>query len=85
MTRVYDAFEVLPEGRLVWSATVVGDEDAIKKLEKAAKDSRNECRLMRIPSNAVIAKINSSVQFRSRLVGMNFGFGDFLLRLPSSG
>jgi len=58
MNRVYDAFEVLPDGTLMWKATVTGHEDAVKKLEQLAKDNPNEFRLMRIPSKTVIATIN---------------------------
>jgi hypothetical protein len=59
MNRVYDAFEVLPDGSLIWKGTVTGREDAVKKLEQVAKDSPNEFRLMHIPSNTVIATINA--------------------------
>jgi hypothetical protein len=58
MNRVYDAFEVLPNGTLIWRATVTGHEDAVKKLEQLAKDSQNEFRLMHIPTKTVIATIN---------------------------
>jgi hypothetical protein len=58
MNRVYDAFEVLPDGTLIWRATVTGHEDAVKKLEQLAKDSPNEFRLMHIPSKTLIATIN---------------------------
>ena len=58
MNRVYDAFEVLPNGTLIWRATVTGHEDAVKKLEQLAKDSPNEFRLMHIPSKTLIATIN---------------------------
>jgi hypothetical protein len=57
MSRVYDAFEVLPGGTLIWKA-VVGHEDAVEKLKEVAKDSPNEFRLMHIPSKTVIAAIN---------------------------
>jgi len=59
MNRVYDAFEVLPDGTLIWKATIEGREDAVKKLKQVAKDSPNEFRLMHIPSNTVIATINA--------------------------
>ena len=59
MNRVYDAFEVLPDGTLIWKATIKGREDAVKKLEQVAKGSPNEFRLMHIPSKTVIAAINS--------------------------
>jgi hypothetical protein len=59
MNRIYDAFEVLPNGTLIWKATVTGHEDAVKKLKEVAKGSPNEFRLMHIPSNTVIATINA--------------------------
>ena len=58
MNRVYDALEVLPDGTLIWKATVVGHDDAVKKLKEVAKDNRNEFRLMHIPSKTMIARIN---------------------------
>jgi hypothetical protein len=58
MNRVYDAFEVLPDGTLIWKATIEGREDAVKKLKQVAKDSPNEFRLMHIPSKTMIAAIN---------------------------
>ena len=58
MSRVYDAFEVLPDGSLVWKAAVRDGEDAVEKLKQVAKDSPNEFRLMHIPTKTVIATIN---------------------------
>ena len=59
MNREYDAFEVLPDGALIWKATVKGHEDAIKKLKEVAKDNTNEFRLMHLPTKTVIATINA--------------------------
>jgi hypothetical protein len=59
MNREYDAFEVLPDGSLIWKATITGHEDAIKKLKEVAKDNTNEFRLMHLPSKTVIATINA--------------------------
>jgi hypothetical protein len=59
MNREYDAFEVLPDGTLLWKATIVGHEDAIKKLQEVAKNSPNEFRLMHIPTKTVVATINA--------------------------
>ncbi len=59
MTREYDAFEVLPDGALIWKATITGHEDAINKLKEVAKGNTNEFRLMHIPSRTVIATINA--------------------------
>lgn len=58
MNRVYDAFEVLPDGSLIWKATIEAREDAVKKLKQVARDSPNEFRLMHIASKTVIATIN---------------------------
>jgi hypothetical protein len=59
MNHEYDAFEVLPDGTLMWRGTVVGHEDAVEKLKRVAKNSPNEFRLMHIPTQTVIATINS--------------------------
>ena len=59
MTREYDAFEVLPDGTLIWKETIVGHENAIAKLQRVAQDSPNEFRLMHVPTKTVIATINS--------------------------
>jgi hypothetical protein len=59
MNREYDAFEVLPDGTMMWRATVVGREDAVEKLKRVAKNSPNEFRLMHIPTQTVIATINN--------------------------
>jgi hypothetical protein len=59
MNRVYDAFEVLPNGSLIWRATVTGHEDAIDKLQEVAKGSANEFRLIHLPTKTVIATINA--------------------------
>jgi hypothetical protein len=59
MNRVYDTFEVLPDGTLIWRATVTGCEDAVNKLEQLAKVSRNEFRLIHIPSQTVIATMTA--------------------------
>ncbi len=59
MSREYDAFEVLPDGTLVWRATVVGHEGAVKKLKEVAKDNPNEFRLIHVPTKTVLATINA--------------------------
>ncbi len=61
MNRVYDAFEVLPNGVMLWRATVTGHEDAIDKLQQVAKNSANEFRLMHLPTKTVIATTNSKI------------------------
>ncbi|MGA2098780.1 MAG: hypothetical protein ABSH39_21000 [Candidatus Acidiferrum sp.] len=59
MNREYDAFEVLPDGTLMWKASVKGHEDAIKKLKEIAKSNTNEFRLLHLPTKTVIATINA--------------------------
>jgi hypothetical protein len=59
MNRKYDAFEVLPDGTLIWKATIVGHENAINKLQEVAKGNANEFRLMHVPTKTVIATINA--------------------------
>jgi hypothetical protein len=61
MLRTYDLFEVMPDGDLIWRAKIDGDESAVYELLQAAKRSRNEFRLMHIPSMAVIATMNAKV------------------------
>jgi hypothetical protein len=58
MNRVYDAFEVLPDGSLIWRATVEGHQDAIDKLWQISKGSENEFKLMHLPTKTVIATIH---------------------------
>jgi hypothetical protein len=59
MNRKYDAFEVLPDGTLIWKAAIVGHENAINKLQEVAKGNTNEFRLMHVPTKTVIATINA--------------------------
>jgi hypothetical protein len=59
MDREYDAFEVLPDGTLMWKATIKGHLDAVEKLQQVAKGSPNEFRLMHVRTKTVIATINA--------------------------
>jgi len=61
MIREYDAFEVLPDGSLMWKATVKGHEDALTKLKEIANGNTNEFRLMHVPTKTVIATINTKI------------------------
>ena len=66
MNREYDAFEVLPDGTLMWRATVIGHEDTVNKLKEVAKGNMNEFRLMHVQTKTVIATINAKVDLRPR-------------------
>lgn len=61
MNRVYDAFEVLPDGTMLWRATITGHKDAIDELQELAKGSANEFRLMHLPTKTIIATINGKM------------------------
>lgn len=58
MERVYDIFENMPDGSLIWRGAITGHEAAIHKLQEFAAKSTNEFRLMHVPSKTLIAAIN---------------------------
>jgi hypothetical protein len=60
LEREYDIFEVMPDGALLWRAVVVGHENAIAKLREVASKTKNECRVIHVPTNAVIATSKGS-------------------------
>lgn len=57
MQRKYDIFEVLRSGNPVWLMSVVGHEEAISQAKEIAARSRNELRVMHLPTNAVVAVV----------------------------
>jgi hypothetical protein len=59
MERVYDVFEKMPDGDLIWRVTVVGRQAAIRKLLEMGAHSPREFHLMHLTSNTVIAKVNA--------------------------
>jgi hypothetical protein len=59
MNRTYDIFEIMPDGAPMWRATVPHHEDALHKLTELAALTQNEMRLMHLPSNTLIAAINT--------------------------
>jgi hypothetical protein len=59
MTRDYDIFEILPDGSPIWKEFVSGHEEAIRKLQELAKQTKNEVRLMHVPTNTIIASMNT--------------------------
>ena len=59
MDRSYDLFEIFPDGSAVWKGVVVGQEEAIRKLQELAARTTNEMRVMHVPSNSVIATLNA--------------------------
>ena len=59
MDRSYDLFEVFPDGSALWKGSVVGQENAIRKLKELAAGTANEMRLMHVPTKTVIAAMNT--------------------------
>jgi hypothetical protein len=59
MNREYDLFEILPDGAPIWKELVSGHEEAIRKLQELAKQTTNEVRLMHVPTNTIIASLNT--------------------------
>jgi hypothetical protein len=59
MTRDYDLFEILPDGSPIWKELVTGHEEAIRKLQELAKQTKNEVRIMHLPTKAIIAAMNT--------------------------
>ena len=59
MERTYDIFEKTKDGAMVWRAAIPGHEAAIRKLQEMAAQSSNEFQLTHIPTNTVIATINT--------------------------
>jgi hypothetical protein len=58
MERTYDVFEKLPDGTLVWRATVTGHEQAIIQLKRLASQNSNEWQVMHLPTKTVIATMS---------------------------
>jgi hypothetical protein len=56
--RSYDLFEIFPDGSALWKGSVVGHEEAIRKLKELAAGTANEVRLMHVPTKTVIATVN---------------------------
>jgi hypothetical protein len=57
--RNYDIFEILSDGSPIWRGAVHGREDALLKLEEWAKQTKNEVRVMHVPTKSIIATINA--------------------------
>jgi hypothetical protein len=57
--RNYDLFEILSDGSPVWRAAIHGRDDALIKLEQLAKQTRNEVRILHVPTKTVVAAMNT--------------------------
>jgi hypothetical protein len=65
MARHYDIVELLPDDSLIWRGAVVGLENAIRKLEELAKETKNEVRVMHLETRTIIATMNGRSSFWS--------------------
>jgi hypothetical protein len=63
--RVYDIFEKYPDGSLMWITSIAGHENAIRRLRELAASTPNECCVMHLPTQAVIATLNASKSERA--------------------
>lgn len=59
MERTYDIFEVLPDGDLEWRDFAEGHDAALARARALAAGSRNEFRVMHLPTNSIVAVFNS--------------------------
>jgi hypothetical protein len=58
MDREYDLFEKLPNGSPRWHAHVLGLETARRRLAEIAKDTRNECFAIHLPTKEIVLRVN---------------------------
>ena len=61
MDSEYDLFEIFPDGSALWRITISSHEEAIKGLREWSAQTANEVRLMHLPSNTLIAAMNTRV------------------------
>jgi hypothetical protein len=59
MNREYDLFEMFPDGTALWRLTVTGRQEAIDALQQFSTQTANEVRVMHLPTQTVIAAINT--------------------------
>jgi len=60
MERTYDLFEIEPDGAVRWKCAIAGHELALKRLKELAQDTKNEVRVMHIPTHSIVAVMNDS-------------------------
>lgn len=58
MNREYDIFERLPDGTDLWKDYVVGLEQARRKLQELAAQSKNEHYAIHTPTKDIAARVN---------------------------
>jgi hypothetical protein len=71
MEHEYDIFERFPDGSFIWRTVVAGYANAISRLEELAAGTRNEMRAIHLPSNAVVAAVNTPRQMNVERLSQN--------------
>ena len=61
MDHQYDLFEIYPNGSPIWRDVVSGHEKAILKLQKLSAETANEVRLIHLPTNTIVAAMNTAL------------------------
>jgi di/tripeptidase len=56
MDFVYDIFEKLPDGKVIWRFSVTGRDNAIAQFEQIAAISSNEVFVMQVDTQEVIVR-----------------------------
>lgn len=54
-------FEIFPDGSVVWRDTITGREETIARLQEFSKQTANGVRLVHIPTNSLIGRMNTQV------------------------
>lgn len=57
MERIYDIFEKLPDGQLIWRGSVQGQETALAEVQRRAAKSPNGFQAMHLATGEVIATL----------------------------
>ena len=60
MQRTYDIFEKMPDGTIMWRASIDGHEEAIRKLKELATRNLNEWQVLHLPTQSLVATITAS-------------------------
>jgi hypothetical protein len=62
----FDLFEIFPDGAALWRHTITGKDEAIKRLRELSAQTANEVRLMHLPTQTLIASLNTHADSRGK-------------------
>jgi predicted CoA-binding protein len=57
--RIYDKFEKMPDGSMLWRQTVTGHEEAIRVSKELSAKTVNEVCVMHLATKSVVATMNT--------------------------